>query len=112
MHAQISLWTDDAVCCEGALPLVAAFLDLDQGWQAGRVALDILSMLCHSARDADGQHLDLLARLHPVRRLSNVLSTIQPFKEHMMAAGIVLKTSVQHLRDGVKAFLPLPTDIM
>ena len=74
--------------CKGALPLVAAFLDLDQGWEAGHVALSILELLCTRARDPDGQHADLLARLHPVRRLSDVLCSIQPFKEHMMAAGI------------------------
>ena len=74
--------------CEGALPLVAAFLDLNQGWAGGHIALSILELLCTSAMDPDGQHADLLARLHPARRLSDVLCTIQPFKEHMMAAGM------------------------
>ena len=58
-------------------------------------------MLCHSATDVDGQHMDLLARLHPARRLSDVLCTIQPFKEHMMAAGIVLQTLVSSVFDTV-----------
>ena len=66
---------------------MVAFLDLDQGWAGGHVALQIVDILCSPAVDLGGQHADLLARLHVGRRLSDVLCSIQPFKEHMMAAG-------------------------
>lgn len=90
MLLQLSFCDNDAVCCEGALPLVVAFLDLDQGWKEGRYALRILYNLCAPAMDPGGQHANLLARLHAVRRLSDVLCTVQPFKEHMKAAGVVV----------------------
>ena len=66
-----------------------AFLDPAQGWEAGRLALQILDLLCSPAVDLGGQHADLLARLHPVRRLSDVLCTLHPFTdEHIEAVGI------------------------
>ena len=70
---------------------MAAFLDSAQGWEAGHLALEILDLLCSPAVDLGGQHADLLARLHPVRGLSDVLCTLYAFTEEQMdlkAAGI------------------------
>ena len=77
------------VFCEGALPLVVAFLD--QRREVACTTSRILHPLCSSHIDPCNHHADLLARLQGAHRLSTIFCPqAQASKGLMQAAGMAV----------------------
>lgn len=83
-----SLLRPNILCfCEGALPLLVAYLD--ERKPEASSASQILHLLCCQQVDQRNQHADLLARLQGVRRLSVMFCPqLQKGKGLLQAAGM------------------------